>query len=66
MVLVKLCSIFLYVSAFEIVHSAQRPKPVYSNEFAVHIPEGHEVADAIALKHGFINRGQVRHTYIFV
>lgn len=61
MVLVKLYSLFVCVSVFEVVRSAQRHKPVYSNEYAVHIPEGHEAADAIASKHGFVNRGQVGH-----
>lgn len=36
-----------------------RPKPIYSNEFAVHIPDGDQAADEIAAKHGFFNRGQV-------
>lgn len=33
---------------------------IYSNEFAVHIPGGHAIADEIASKHGFTNKGQVR------
>lgn len=33
--------------------------PIYTNEFAVHIPAGKYVADGIADKYGFINRGQV-------
>lgn len=33
--------------------------PIYTNEFAVHIPAGRYVADGIADKYGFINRGQV-------
>lgn len=60
MVLAKLRNLFVCVSVLGVVRSAQHPKPVYSNEFAVHIPEGPEVADTIASKHGFINRGQVR------
>lgn len=61
MVLVKLYSIVVYASVFlGLVRCAQqRNKPVYSNEFAVHIPEGSEAADRIAAKHGFVNRGQV-------
>lgn len=40
--------------------------PIYTNEFAVHIPAGKSVADIIASKHGFTNKGQVRkHYYIF-
>lgn len=63
MVLVKFYSIVIYASVFfglVVVKCAQqRNKPIYSNEFAVHIPEGSEVADVIAAKHGFVNRGQV-------
>lgn len=33
--------------------------PIYGNEFAVHVPSGAEAADAIAVKHGFVNMGQV-------
>lgn len=33
---------------------------IYTNEFAVNIPAGKQMADVIATKHGFINRGQVR------
>ncbi|XP_043658322.1 furin-like protease 2 isoform X2 [Drosophila teissieri] len=32
---------------------------IYTNEFAVNIPAGKQVADVIASKHGFINRGQI-------
>ncbi|KAI8035334.1 furin-like protease 2 isoform X2 [Drosophila gunungcola] len=32
---------------------------MYTNEFAVNIPAGKHVADVIANKHGFINRGQI-------
>jgi len=32
---------------------------IYTNEFAVNIPAGQQVADVIANKHGFINKGQV-------
>ncbi|XP_017145820.1 furin-like protease 2 isoform X2 [Drosophila miranda] len=32
---------------------------IYTNEFAVHIPAGKYVADAIADKYGFVNRGQI-------
>lgn len=40
--------------------SKARPDPIYNNEFAVHIPNGGpDVADVIADKHGFINKGQV-------
>lgn len=34
--------------------------PIYTNEFAVHIPAGKSVADIIANKYGFTNKGQVR------
>lgn len=36
-----------------------RQPPIYSNEFAVHVPDGPEAAAAIAEKHGFDNIGQV-------
>lgn len=42
--------------------------PVYLNEFAVHIPAGWEVADAIASKYGFTNMGQIgslKNYYLF-
>lgn len=42
-----------------------RAPPLYNNEFAVHIPDGHGAADGIASKHGFVNRGQVSVKYIF-
>lgn len=34
-------------------------QPMYTNEFAVHIPAGKYIADVIADKYGFINMGQV-------
>nr|KAF7392146.1 hypothetical protein H0235_017145 [Vespula pensylvanica] len=37
-----------------------RPVPIYSNQFAVHVPEGVEAASEIAEKHGFDNHGQHR------
>ncbi|XP_015109513.1 furin [Diachasma alloeum] len=43
----------------------QRPSPVYSNEFAVHVPDGPEAAAAIAEKHGFDNIGQIFGQTIF-
>lgn len=40
--------------------SKHKPKPtIYLNEFAVHIPAGEEMADAVAQNHGFTNLGQV-------
>lgn len=61
MVLVKLCSLLVCVCAFSAgaLGVRNRKEPIYSNEFAVHIPDGKEAADAIASKHGFVNRGQV-------
>ncbi|XP_033150164.1 furin-like protease 2 isoform X1 [Drosophila busckii] len=32
---------------------------IFTNEFAVHIPAGKSVADDIASKHGFTNKGQI-------
>ncbi len=37
----------------------------YSNSWAVEVKGGHEAANALALKHGFINKGQV-HTCVSV
>ncbi|XP_031779685.1 furin-like protease 2 isoform X2 [Nasonia vitripennis] len=38
-----------------------RPRiaPIYSNQFAVHVTAGPEVANSIAEKHGFDNHGQI-------
>ncbi|CAG0879135.1 unnamed protein product [Cyprideis torosa] len=54
------CFIFGVVLLF-----TQRPLTVYgilgdySNEFAVHIPGGVDVANTVAEKHGFVNLGQI-------
>lgn len=40
-----------------------RRDPIYQNEFAVYIPDGVDVADRIAGKHGFSNMGQVSRVY---
>ncbi|XP_034490855.1 furin-like protease 2 isoform X1 [Drosophila innubila] len=34
-------------------------EPIYTNEFAVHIPAGKSIADTIADRYGFVNRGQI-------
>ena len=39
---------------------SSRPSVIYQNEFAVFIPDGIEIANQIAEKHGFTNMGQVR------
>jgi len=36
----------------------------YSNSWAVEVKGGHEVAEQLARKHGFINRGQVHDMHI--
>lgn len=46
------------LDSFRGTHSLPR-QPMYTNEFAVHIPAGKEMADLIANKYGFINMGQV-------
>ena len=38
---------------------AERPQPIFQNQFAVHIPSGRADADEIADKHGFVNMGKV-------
>lgn len=68
MVLVKLCTAFAVVCAVfasvavgastSSTHQKRRAV-VYSNHFAVHVPDGKEAADALADKHGFVNNGQV-------
>ena len=37
------------------------PKPLYTNSWAVEIEGGHSVAENLAVKYGFINKGQVDH-----
>lgn len=47
--------------------SKHKPKPtIYLNEFAVHIPAGEEMADAVARNHGFTNLGQVSFLFLFL
>ena len=38
--------------------------PIYQNEFAVYIPNGADMADSVAEKHGFSNMGQVSLVFI--
>lgn len=38
--------------------------PIYQNEFAVYIPNGADMADYVAEKHGFSNMGQVSFVFI--
>ncbi|XP_043526332.1 uncharacterized protein LOC122537316, partial [Frieseomelitta varia] len=35
-----------------------RQTPIYSNQFAVHVPDGPEAAAEVAAKYGFDNYGQ--------
>ncbi|KAK9878880.1 hypothetical protein WA026_003709 [Henosepilachna vigintioctopunctata] len=56
---IEIVKIFAYVSIFLLNVPYGLGVRIYSNEFAVHIQQGDEVANAIADKHGFINRGQV-------
>ena len=51
------------LDSFRGTHSLPR-QPMYTNEFAVHIPAGKDMADIIADKYGFINMGQVSHEQI--
>ncbi|XP_058978156.1 furin-like protease 2 isoform X2 [Musca domestica] len=46
------------LDSFRGTHSLPR-QPMYTNEFAVHIPAGPEMADIIANKYGFTNMGQI-------
>lgn len=43
-----------------------KPTIIYQNEFAVHIPEGLDVANSIADKYGFINMGQVIYFHFYI
>lgn len=52
----------MFLGAFVTLTLAKQVQ-IYSNEFAVHIPEGNDAADQIASKHGFVNKGQVRFDY---
>lgn len=47
------------VIAFDVVVHCKVQQAVYHNQWGVHIPEGDAVAEELAAKHGFINRGQV-------
>lgn len=57
--------ILLAVSANPEPSPRARPTPIYSNQFAIHVPDGSEAAAAIAEKHGFDYHGQVSY-YIFL
>ncbi|XP_046801325.1 furin-like protease 2 isoform X2 [Lucilia cuprina] len=46
------------LDSFRGTHSLPH-QPMYTNEFAVHIPAGKDMADLIADKYGFINMGQI-------
>lgn len=46
--------------SFLVGAAGSRQRPIFMNQFAVHIPSGSEHADSIASKHGFINLGQVK------
>ncbi|XP_034935212.1 furin-like protease 2 [Chelonus insularis] len=52
----------------ELIEPNIRRRPIYTNHFAVHIPDGPAVAAAIASKHGFNNIGQIgslKNYYLF-
>lgn len=73
MVLVKLSNVFavvcaLYASVGVAAATTDAAAPgnhhkrrtvVYSNHFAVHVPDGKEAVNSLADKHGFVNHGQV-------
>ena len=39
--------------------TVEATRNTFTNEFAVYVPAGPEVADALAAKHGFLNSGQI-------
>ncbi|XP_058802575.1 furin-like protease 2 isoform X2 [Phymastichus coffea] len=51
--------VFLEFSLHTESRIRSRPLPIFSNEFAVHIPAGATEADFIAKKHGFTNHGKI-------
>ena len=42
-----------------LIVASKSAKPSYSNSWAVEVRGGPEVANELARKHGFVNRGQV-------
>lgn len=54
----KSVSLCVIISNF-VVFIFARQQPLYMNQFALHVPDGKEVADQIAEKHGLLNIGQV-------
>uniref|UniRef100_A0A224XI33 furin n=1 Tax=Panstrongylus lignarius TaxID=156445 RepID=A0A224XI33_9HEMI len=51
--------IILSLVWIKVAVASDRPQPIYTNQFAVHVPKGKEYADTIADRHGFINIGQI-------
>lgn len=49
----------VYTNRYLFSRSKLRSSPIFQNEFAVYVPNGIDVADSIASKHGFSNMGQV-------
>lgn len=61
MVLTNLHYLVLWTALFALLTlTFAKQTRIYSNEFAVHIPDGNDAAEEIASKYGFINKGQVR------
>lgn len=56
---IAIAGVIIAFGAVPSVLGRSRETPVYSNEFAVNIPEGDATADILAAKHGFVNKGQV-------
>ncbi|CAK9800973.1 hypothetical protein ANTPLA_LOCUS2633 [Anthophora plagiata] len=59
----SLCVLLVVLLGTLLVKSEPRPRarptPIYSNQFAVHVPDGPDAAADIAAKYGFDNYGQV-------
>lgn len=51
--------LFLLWTCLSILFTELTGHKLYTNTWAVHIPEGPAVADELCRKHGFINHGQV-------
>ena len=52
-------------AAFAVLHSraASDTDEAYTNSWVVEVDGGDEVANAVALRHGFVNLGMVRKAY---
>ena len=59
--MLKLSAIVLFILSTSLTgcHGNSPKEAVFSNSWAVEVKGGHHVANELARKHGFINKGQV-------